>query len=281
MIPASFAYHRPTTLTEALELKAQGALCLAGGTDVLVKLREEKIAPSALVDLKAIEEMRGIRTEGEGLFVGAATPIQDLVEHPALAPYQALVEGGGVLGCYEIRNRATIGGNICNASASADTLPGLLVHNASVRVASLAGTRTMPLGEFLLDLGTVALKEDEVLLGLVLPTPPPDAKSRFARASRVKGMDLAGINVALYYAPEGPEYRIAIGAVWPTVRRMTEAERLLRGRPFSPDTLTEGIGAILKDARPRASSLRATPDYKKAMIQVFIERGFADIIGGD
>ncbi|MDR0350958.1 MAG: FAD binding domain-containing protein, partial [Coriobacteriales bacterium] len=119
MIPDSFEYQRPTSLDEALSLKEQGAVCLAGGTDLVVQLRDEKLKPSMIVDIKALDELKGIRRGEDGLFIGAATPAQELAEHADAQCYRALVEGASVLGCYEIRQRATVGGNICNASPSA------------------------------------------------------------------------------------------------------------------------------------------------------------------
>jgi CO/xanthine dehydrogenase FAD-binding subunit len=281
MIPDTYEYRKPQTLAEALTLREQGALCLAGGTDLVVQLRNEEKTPSLLIDLKAIPELQGVRPTEEGLFIGAATPIQDVIEHDAVRRYQALVEGGGILGCYEIRQRATIGGNICNASPSADTLPGLLVHGAQALIATHAGQRTMPLDDFLRAPGTVALTGEELLMGVVLPAVSPGVQSRFYRRSRVKGMDLASVNVAVLCDRDTSSVRIAIGAVWPTVRRAQVAEQILSSAPFSAELLREALDALECTLAPREGSLRATPQYKRSMVRSFIELGFTEMMGGE
>ena len=280
MIVSDYRYERPATLPTLLELAAQeGAKLLAGGTDLLLVMREERVSPTLVVDVKAVEELRGIYPTQDGLFIGAAEPAQAVVEHPLTQVYQALVEGAGHIGCYEIRQRATIGGNICNGSPSADSLPGLLLYDADVHLVSLQAERVIPLERFLLGPGKVDLRAGEVLKGVLLKTPPEGSKSKYYRRSRVKGMDLSGISAGVYC--EGLQnFRIALGAAWPTVARARKAEEILNSAPYSGHLLEEAVAAIVNEISPRSSSMRASPEYKKEMIPVLIKMAIEEMNRG-
>lgn len=280
MIVSSYRYEKPKTLRALLELNRQeGAKLLAGGTDILLLLKEDRIDPTLLLDIKGIEELRGIYSYRGGIFIGAGETVQDVVEHPLTQPYHSLVEGAGQIGCYEIRNRATIGGNICNGSASADSVPGLLLYNARALLISLAGEREIPLAQFLLGPGKVDLKPGEVLRGVVLEPPGQGGKSKYFRRSRVKGMDLSGISAAVYC--EGyKSFRIALGAAWPTVARAHKAEKILNSGPYSQALLDQATATIVNDINPRRSSMRASPEYKKMMIPVLIKMAIEELNGG-
>lgn len=281
MIPNSFTYHRPASAGELFDLMDGGSVALlAGGTDMALALRDEKLAPNRVLDLKTLPELRGIRTQDGGLWLGAAEPVQDIAEHPLAQGYRALVEGAGSIGCYEIRHRATVGGNICNGSPSADSVPGLLLYDAVCHLISARGARQTPLGAFLLGPGKVDLRPGEVLAGVWLPPPAKGAQSRYYRRSRVKGMDLSGISAAVYCEGER-NFRIALGAVWPTVARATQAEAVLNAKPFSRETLHEAVNVIRAGVSPRKGSLRASPAYKVAMIGALIEKAVGDMLGGD
>lgn len=284
MIP-NVEYRRPKYLVAALEyMKEEGSVALAGGTDVVVNMREEKLLPKVLVDLKCLEELKGIREIPEGIWIGALEPVQKVVENPLIAPYTALVEGAGSIGCLEIRNRATIGGNICNGSPSADSVPGLLVYDAMVVTASDMGERKVSLESLLLGPGKVDLKNGEILKGIILPKAKDSSKSKYYRRTRVKGMDLSGVSVAVYAENLGIEgksqIRIALGAVMPTVARTRRAEALLSGKKLTEKLIDDAIDEILKDVSPRKGSLRANPEYKKKMVGVLIKKALSDIKGG-
>jgi len=280
MIREGFAYEKPATLTRLFELlKEDGVKLLAGGTDIVPLMREGRLSPRLVVDIKGIGEFRGVHPLGDGVFIGAAEPVEAVVRHPQARPYTAFVEGAGSLGCTEIRWRATVGGNICNGSPSADSVPGLLVYDADVVLVSEAGERVTPLEGFLLGPGKTDLRPGEVMKGIALKKPTEGSQSKYYRRTRVKGMDLSGLSAAIYC--EGRSgFRIALGAAWPTVARARKAEAILAGKPFSKALLAEAVDAILSDISPRASSLRASPDYKRAMIPVLIEMGISDMNGG-
>jgi CO/xanthine dehydrogenase FAD-binding subunit len=281
MIVSSYRYEKPAELKKLLELSAtEGARLLAGGTDIIPLLRDDRIDPELIVDIKGVQELRGIYPVEGGLFIGAAEPIQDVAENSLAQEYHAVVEGASHLGCYEIRNRATIGGNICNGSPSADSVPGLLLYNAKVTLLSLEGERSIPLEEFLLGPGRVDLKPGEVLKGVRLEAPGLSGRSKYYRRSRVKGMDLSGLSAAVYC--EGyRNFRIALGAAWPTVARAHEAERILNSGTYSEALADEAAAAIVNDISPRRSSMRASPEYKKEMIPVLIKMAIEELNRGE
>jgi len=280
MIREGFGYEKPTTVARLFELmKRDGVKILAGGTDVIPLMREGRLSPKFIVDIKGIEEFRGVYPLGDELFIGAAEPIEAVTQNPLTRAYTAFVQGAGSLGCPEIRWRATVGGNICNGSPSADSVPGLLVYDADVILVSESGERITPLESFLLGQGKTDLRAGEVMKGILLKKPIDGSQSRYYRRTRVKGMDLSGLSAAIYC--EGLSgFRIALGAAWPKVARAREAERILAGKPFSKALLAEAVQTILSDINPRANSLRASPDYKRAMIPVLIEKGISDMNGG-
>lgn len=281
-----FDYIKPTSLTDALKsLEEEGALALAGGTDVLVNLREEKIKVKKLVDLKGLNELKGIKKIPGGVVIGALTPVEEIVRSPLLKNYRALQEGASRLGCLEIRWRATIGGNICNGSPSADTVPGLLIYDAEVVIYSKQYERRMSLESFLTGSGKVGLNPGEIFAAIILPDADPLGDSRYYRISRVKGMDLSSVNVGIYAALQRnngmTQVKIALGAVLPKVSRMREAEEFMNAEVLTKARLEEAINNIVAKISPRAGSLRATPAYKKQMIGELIKKGLAEMLWGD
>ncbi len=284
MIP-NFEYIKPKTLEEAFScLETEGSVILAGGTDIAVNLREGKLNPRLVIDIKALQELKGIKGTADGIWIGSLEPVQRVVEHALIQPYSALVEGAGSLGCLEIRYRATIGGNICNGSPSADTVPGLLLYEAKAVIASKTGERTAGLEDILLGPGKVDLKKGELLKAIILPKAKEGSMSKYYRITRVKGMDLSGISVAVYAENLGMEgkshIRIALGAVMPTVARGRKGERILEGKGLTDELLEKAIKEILKDVSPRKESLRAGPEYKKRMVDVLIRKAISEIKGG-
>ncbi len=280
MIPNSFDYLKVKSMDELFEaMQKEDSVLLAGGTDVCVVLREEKISPKHIIDIKAVPELKGIKESTEGVWIGASELIQKVVEHDLIQQYPALVMGAGSVGCYEIRCRATIGGNICNGSPSADSVSGLLVYDAIAVIASKDSERKMPLAEFLLKPGKVDLNAGEVLKGVIIPKPEKNSNSVYYRRSRVKGMDLSGISCAVY-SNGLKDVRIALGAVWPTVARAKKAEDILNSEGINEDSFIKAVNVILEDVSPRKGSLRANPEYKKAMIGALIKKGINQLNGG-
>ena len=255
---------------------------LAGGTDVIIKVRARKIKPKYLVDIKGIKDLKGIKKVDDKVIIGALTTVNEIVENEYIEDYfPVLKEGAATLGDYEIRNRATIGGNICNASPSADTVLPLLVYNARIKVASCEGEREEDLDKFFKGPGKVNLAPGEILKEIILDIPKVPTKGRFFRVSRVDGMDLASLNMAILVIDpddvQKREVRISIGAVSPTPLRIYELERFLSGKEFNKETFDAAKEILLNALKPREGSLRASPFYKKMMAVNYLSWLFEEI----
>lgn len=195
-----FDYLRPTTVDETVGVLADlgdRARVLAGGTDLLVALRHRAVRPEVVVDIKGLVDLpRPLTETGGRITVGATTIMADLARHPRIrALYPALVEAMDVVGSIQIRNRATLVGNICNASPAADTAPALLVHDARVLLAGPDGRRELPLPEFVLGPRHTDLRAGELAVGLSLQVPQRPLGTAFGRMTRRRGVDLATINL--------------------------------------------------------------------------------------
>ncbi len=280
-----FEYVKFSDIKEAsffLEEHREDAHILAGGTDVIIKVRSKKLRPKYLVDIKGIEGLKGIKKDGNNLVIGALTTANEVVENKYVGEYfPVLRDGAFTLGDYEIRNRATIGGNICNASPSADTVIPLLVYNAEVTIFSKNGERRERLDKFFKGPGKVNLEVGEILENIILEIPKEPVKGKFFRISRVDGMDLASLNMAiLVLNPEDVskrEVRISVGAVAPIPLRIYELEEFLSKREFDDHTFEKAKEILLAHLNPREGSLRASPYYKKRMAVKYLSWLFEEI----
>ena len=282
-----FEYHRPKDLSEALEIVRQQpkAKVLAGGTDLLVQMRRGKLRPPAVVDIKGLEACRGIVRENGHLSVGALTDFQELLESDLIRKgYTVLHQAARVMGCYEIRRRATLGGNVVNASPGAESGSPLAVLEARVELAGPEGRRRLPVAEFWQGPGRTALAPGELLVRVLIPQLPPGSLGMYQRRSRVRGMDLASMNVAVTVLHpdhvERREIRIAMGAVAPTPIRAEAAERILAGRKVDRELLGRLPEALQEGLHPRAGSLRASPEYKKRMAGALAVRALEELLKG-
>lgn len=275
-----FDYFLPATLKETFELLKNDNTCIiSGGTDLLVNIRGSKIKPSKIIDIKNIASLKNIVKTKRGIEIGSLITMNELANANLLkGVYSILAQAASIMGCYEIRNRATLGGNIINASPGADTLTPLAVLNAKVIVQSSAGKRTIPLIKFITWVNTTALKKDEVLTKIILPPVAASAKGYYMRRQRVKGMDLASVNCSVFAASKN-DIRISIGAVSPTPYRAIKAEKFLNGKNIDMTIIKKAAEIINSEISPRPSSLRATPEYKKLMTKTFLTTGFQKIFG--
>lgn len=270
------AYHRPRRLADVFRLAAAypDARFIAGGTDLLVKMKRDPTdAPSALISLRSVEELNRVEP-GTRLRIGAAVPLTSLVERPSVKEYfPALVESIHWLGSLQIQNVATLGGNLANASPAADTAPVLLVHEAKLELASVAGTREIPIEEFFLGPGQTALRPGELLSAVILDPPHPDGAAAFLRKGRVS-MDLAIVNVAALVVWDGPKaskVRLAAGAVAPTPLRLTAAEAILEGSPLDKGTIDRAVESARAAIRP-IDDLRGSAWYRTVLTGVLLKR---------
>jgi len=264
---STFDYQRPRTIAEASELlSGEGAVALAGGTDLVVAMRHRKTRPSLVVDLKAIGEIGdGIEVDGDVLRIGGRAVMAIVTSDDVVRRhFPALAQAAAVVGSVQIRNRATLAGNICNASPAADTAPALLAYSAVVTIAGTAGGRTVSLEEFFTGPGATVLGPGEVVASIALPIPAAGNGSAFARVTRRRGVDLASVSVACTVEPSG-RARFGFGAVGPTpLVAETETQDL---------TGDEGWSRLLQVTSP-ISDVRAGARYRAAMLEVHSKRAF-------
>jgi len=270
-----FNYLAPTRLDEALSLLTPQAVPLAGGTDLFLRMERRQTQPDTVVDLKRIPGMDGVEAVDGGVRIGALALMETLAASPLLSDrYDALPQSARVVGSIQTRNRATVGGNLANASPAADTATPLMALGATVEAADAGGTREIPLGELFLGPGRTALREGELLTAVRLPALPARAGSAFQRCVRT-AMDIALVNSAAFMRLDADgvvvEARIALGAVGPTPLRAPAAENRLEGRPFDPAAAEEAAECAAEDARA-IDDVRASADYRREMVRVLTRR---------
>lgn len=276
-----FMYARPETLAEAIKLlvdRGPEARVLAGGTDLIIRLRDGSLRPAVVVDVKRVPELApGIRAAQDGsLVIGATTTMAQIAAHPLLRRDVAgLAEAAAVVGSVQIRNRATLAGNLCNASPAADTAPSLLVHGAIVVVAGPDGERRLALDEFFVRSGVTKLGRGELLVAVEIPAPPDGPiASAHQRRTRRRGHDLASVTLAAGVDSAGVT-RIAYGSVGPRPHLRVDTSGLLADQGAPDDAKAALLERLLEDARPSATSMRAGPEYRLAMLRVLARRGIA------
>lgn len=276
-----FSYERPERISEASRLLGDlgtEARLLAGGTDLVVGLRDGSVHPRLVVDVKHIAELAGppiVLSEGAITFSALAVMRQIESDPDVLATLPALAEAARVVGSVQIRHRATLAGNVCNASPAADTLPPLLVYGAQVEVAGRQGQRSVPIDEFILGSGQTALGQDELVTAIVVPLPAADLGAAYTRLVRRRGTDLASVTMCAAVDGRGG-LRLSYGSVGPRPLLVTEEEGLLTDPATSPADREGILDALLSAARPSATSLRAGPEYRRAMLRVLARRAIGE-----
>lgn len=278
----AFTYERPSRLDDAVALLAQhgtDARLLAGGTDLIIRLRDGTLRPSVVVDLKRIAELDGSILESDGLLrIGARTTMTDIAADERIRrDFTALAEGAAVVGSVQIRNRATLAGNICNASPAADTSPALLVFGAVVVIAGPGGERRLPLDAFFVRSGVTNLAPGELVIAIELPLPTVARGSTHVRRTRRRGHDLASVTLACAVGADGVT-RIAYGSLGPRPRLVVDETGVLADASASDAAKLERLEALFVDASPSPTSLRASPDYRLAMLHVLGIRAVASAI---
>lgn len=277
-----FEYFAPAGLEEALSLLSRfrgGARLLAGGTDLIVRMRERKDTPNCLVSLGNVAGLDYIQPSDGRLRIGAMTTHQAIAASAVVRDrYRLLAAACGKVGTPQIRNMGTIGGNLCNAGPSADSAPALLALDARVRLASAAGQREVPLGEFLAGPFQTAIAPDEVLTEVVIPPLPPRAASSYKWLTKVTAVDetLAGVAVVLVMEAQiVADIRIALCSVAPAPFRARRAEAVLRGRQISNALVEEAAAVVAQESRPRSR-----PEYRRKMSAVLTRRAIEDALSG-
>jgi carbon-monoxide dehydrogenase medium subunit len=272
----AFAYERPTSLADALALLADrgdDARPLAGGTDLIIRLRDGTVRPKLVVDVKRIAELdASIVEDGGRLVIGARTTMSDLMADARIrASFGALAEAAAVVGSVQIRNRATLAGNLCNASPAADTAPALLVYDATVVAEGPGGRRRIPIDSFFVRSGVTTLAAGELVTAVELPLAPQPVGSVHVRRTRRRGHDLASVTLACAIGPDGVT-RLAYGSVGPRPVLALDPSGVFAD-PSSPAGERERVlDRMLAAAAPSVTSMRASPEYRLAMLRVLARR---------
>lgn len=276
-----FELLQPRSLPEALEMKknyGDRAKVLAGGTDLLVLMKERGLRSEAVMSLRGIRELDFIRSEdGRGVILGALATHSAVASSPIIRKnFPDLVEACSQVSCIQIQNLGTVGGNLCNASPAADAAPPLLVLDAVLTLAGTRGERRVPIHEFFLGPRQTVLKPDEILKEIFIPQPPSRRGATYLKLGRRKAMEIAivGISVAIHLNgsdQEVSECRIAMGSVAPTPLRARQGEEILRGQEVSDELIEETAVVAAEEARP-ISDVRGTREYRLDMIRVLCRR---------
>lgn len=276
---AEFRYECPETIEAAISILASGdetAKIFAGGTDLLVQIEAEVIEPALLVDIKKITEAREIAIGADEIRIGAAVTGAELGEHDELKSLlPGVVEAVELIGSAQIQGRATVGGNVCNASPAADSVPALIAAGAKAVIAGPGGQREVPVEELSTGPGRTSLAKGELVVSLVLPRPPARSGDAYLRFIPRTEMDIAvvgaGIAVALDADGSCTAARLSLGAVAPTARLVAAAPEILIGNRLDEDVL-EALAEAARDACSPIDDKRGTIKFRTKVAGVLARR---------
>lgn len=282
----SFDYVRARTPTEVIRLlqkHGDTARLLMGGTDLFVRMRDGVIRPRLVVDVKHLPGMRDVAYDPRvGLTIGAAVTMNEIVRHPAvLAHCPLLAEAAASVASYQLRNRATIGGNLCNGSPAADTAPAALVLEGRLLISGPEGERILAAESFFLGPGRTALRPGEFLRAIRFPPPPPRSAGRYLKLGRNKTGDLSIVGAAVFAfaddtAPAGCRFRIALASVAPTPLRVRAAEDALAVASLLDEGVAQAARLAMEAAAP-IDDVRASAVYRREMVGVLTRRGLRQV----
>lgn len=276
----AFAYHAPASLAEAVAIlrrEGPGGRVLAGGTDLIVQMKERGTVPRYVVSLRAVTDLCHVSLKpGRGLVIGSRASLTDVITNSIVVErYPIIVESAGLVGSHQIQNLGTVGGNLCNASPSADTAPPLFALGAILHLQSHQGQRQMPIANFFVGPGRTALGEGELLAEISVPEPHGRSGGAYERYTPRQEMDIAVASVASFVtlAPDGfvTNVRIVLGAVGPTPLHAHAAEAELIGKRPSADVIDAAASAAVSDARP-ISDQRGSETYRRHLVHVLTRR---------
>ena len=276
-----FDYMRATTADEVVRLLTEHrdrVRLMMGGTDLFVRMREGAIRPQIVVDVKHLPSIRDVLYDQQtGLTVGAAVTMNQAAGHPEVrAHYAVLAQAARSVASYQVRNRATLGGNLCNASPCADTAPATLVLEGRLVLHGPNGVRAVPVAGFFRGPGQTVMQRDELLTAVRLPIPPSGSAGEYLKLGRTQAGDLSLVGVAVFgfpdaTAPSGFRFRIALGSVAPMPLRAWAAEELLASSPPEDRTFDAAAVMAMESSTP-IDDVRASSAYQKAMVRTLTLR---------
>jgi carbon-monoxide dehydrogenase medium subunit len=269
----------PRSIEDCLKLLAERgpeAKLVAGGTDLLPQMKNGLVKPAAVIDLSGVADLRVLRREdGAGLRVGASVAAREIeLDSYTRSAYPALAESGALVGSVQIRNLATVGGNLCNAAPSADMAPPLMALEAEAVIAGPRGRRRVPMADFFTGVRRTVLAPDELLVELIVPAPGPRSGGQYLRHTPRRELDIAVVGVASQVTlSDGVcrKARIALAAVAPTPIRATAAERALEGQPLTAQQIARAAQLAVEAARP-ISDQRGSADFRRHLVGVLTRR---------
>jgi CO/xanthine dehydrogenase FAD-binding subunit len=280
--------YQPTSLQEASRLlkeKGPGGRFLAGGTDLVIAMKEKGLVPKYVVDLKRIPGLTGICENTDGsIAIGALTTMREIEISPLLKrKYPFLAQSAAEVGSIQIRNRATIGGNMANATPSADVAPSLIALNATAKIVGANGERMVALEDFFRGPGQSVMTADEILTEIVIPKTPSRLVGEYMKFSPREMMDLAYVGVAVAYRLGEQErcegVRIVLGAVAPTPIRARKAEAIVEGQILT-EALADKAGQSAAEESKPISDVRSSADYRRAMVGTMTKRALLNAAVG-
>ncbi len=280
----------PGTIDEALALKAEHGRTLqplAGGTDLVPAIRRGICTAGALLDLSRLDDLRTIREDESEIFIGAMATHAAVAESEAVRTHlPVLAAACGSMGCAQIRNLGTIGGNLCNASPAADSIPPLIVLGATCEVRNVRGSRNLSLCEYCTGPGLTCLSADELLIGIRIekpaarPDPAPRSRGFYLKLGQRRAMAIAKVSVAFLAREEDgvlSDVRIALGAVAPTVCGAPETVAVLEGRTLDRRTIEKAAETVRTECRPIAD-VRSTIEYRREMVGTLLAQGLRSLL---
>lgn len=284
----SFDYIRAESIEQVLRLlreKGADARLMMGGTDLLVRMRDGAVSAATVIDLKGLPGMRTIELDpAGGLRVGAAVTMNQVTQDRRVVEhYLLLAQAAGAVANYAIRNRATLGGNLCNASPAADTAPAVLLLDGRIQLCGPSGEREVGASEFFLGPGKSARLPEEMLIGVRFPPPTPRSHGVYLKLGRNEAGDLAVVGVAVLGAPwkearSGYRFRVALASVAPTPLVVQGVEELLAKRAPGEEAFVEAAGLAARSASPIAD-VRSGADYRREMVRNLTLQGLRDVWG--
>ena len=276
-----FEYLKPNSIKETISILSrfgEKAQILNGGTDLIVGIRDKILQPEYVVDIKTIPHLNKITyNEREGLTIGTTVTLNEISDSKIVRThYPILAEACKTVGSYLVRNRATLVGNICNASPAADTAPSLLVLDAKVNIVGPDGEKIVPLNQFFVGVKKNILKKEEVVISVIVPPLRDKWTGVYLKQGRRKDVDLATVGVAVVCIRD--EIRIALGAVAPIPVRVFKTEELLKGKIIDEPLLEETAKSALAEVSP-ISDIRSSKEYRKEIVKVLIRRAILQAKG--
>jgi CO/xanthine dehydrogenase FAD-binding subunit len=280
----AFEYIKPKSLDDAIDVMNayDNAFLLAGGTDLLVGMKYNSIKPECIIDIKEIPRMNTFDVKG-GLRFGALTTVRDIEESDELKQTMPFLnQTATALGSIQVRNRATLGGNLCNASPCSNFGAMFLAMDAMLKIISKDGERTVALQDFFCGPNLTVLKKGEVLTQIIIPEDAGNAEGIFLKHSAGKSNDLGLVNIAITLHREPgnnlcKKIAIAMGAVAPTPMRAKKAEAILTNQPLTLDLIAKAAKQASKEATP-ISDFRATADYRRNLVSTMVAKGIRTLL---